>query len=82
MHPLRSPHHSGWSLTSCLLATHLENSSCPHLQVVVVGAHIEKSALASLVTHNLLTDNPHWDQFLPSPAGGGGGCTHQEFCIG
>ena len=77
MHTLRSLHCSGWSITSCLLTIRLGNSSYPHLQVVVVvGAPTEKSALASLVNHKLLADNPLWEHFLPSPAGGGGGCTH------
>ena len=49
VHTLRSLHWPAWSITSCLLTICLENSSCPHLQVVVVGAHIQNSALASLV---------------------------------
>ena len=76
MHTLTSLHWPAWSITSCLLTIRLGNSSCPHLQVVVVGAHIEKSALLRLVNHKLFADNPPWEQFLPSPAGGGGGCTH------
>ena len=75
MHTLRSLHCSGWSVTSCLLTIRLGNSSYPHLQVVVV-APTKKSALLRLVPQKLFAGNPPWEQFLPSPAGGGGGCTH------
>ena len=76
MHPPRILHWPAWSIRICLLTTRLGKSSYPHLQVVVVGAHADKSAVASLVNHKLFADNPPWEQFLPSPAGGGGGCTH------
>ena len=67
VHTLRSLHWPAWSITSCLLTIRLENSSYPHLQVVVVVC--EPWCSIVYLHHNC------WNWRPPSAGGGGALCT-------